>query len=176
MCKNASSTVAALMAAIEPTLVNLLTVLGIADTTQGQAAITAYNAALQAVEDWKSGTTSQDVIQVINAFTAVLDTLPIPEDAKGFADVISAGIVVVIGILTGNSPAAADAEAQKKVQSDAIAKVQVLVPGYKESLWDKARAALGDHTIAAKEYNGAWDKEVATASKVNPKYAALKVA
>jgi hypothetical protein len=174
MCKAATATVADLMSAIEPTLINLLTVTGIAGTPEGQAAITAYNAALQAVETWTPGTSAEDVIQVINAFTEVFNTLPIPADVKSLADIISAGIVVVISVLTGNSPVAADEEAQHKVQAEAIEKVTKLVPGYKESLWDKARAALGDHTIAAKEYKGAWNKGVVTAAKANPKYATLK--
>jgi hypothetical protein len=172
MCKNAASTLAALMGGIEPTLINLLTVLGIADTPEGQAAISAYNAALLAVENWKPGTSAQDVIQVIDAFTQILNALPVPTDAKSLIDIISAGIVIVIGILTGN--ATTDAALQAKAASDAVIKVKVLVPGFKESLWDKARADLGDHTIAAKEYKNAWNKGVQTASKVNPKYAVLK--
>jgi hypothetical protein len=172
MCKNASASIAALMAAIEPTLINLLTLLGIASTPEGQAAINAYNVALQAVENWKPGTSAQDVIQVINAFTQVFNTLPIPVEAKSLADIISAGIVVIIGILTGN--ATTDSNLQAKAASDAIVKVKVLIPGFKESLWDRARADLGDHTIAAKEYKNAWNKGVQTASKVNPKYAVLK--
>jgi hypothetical protein len=174
MCKAAQATLADLMSAIEPTLVNLLTVLGIADTPNGQAAITAYNAALAAVQTWVPGTDAQDVIQVINAFTDVFNTLPIPADAKSLADVISAGIVVVISVLTGNSPAAPTPDAQKKVQADAIEKVTILVPGYKESLWDKARAALGDHSIAAKEYHSAWKKTATAATAVNPTYAVLE--
>jgi hypothetical protein len=176
MCSNAVATVADLMEAIEPTLVNLLTVLGIADTPTGQAAINAYNAALTAVENWKPGTSAEDVIQVINAFTQVFNTLPIPADAKSLADIISAGVVVVISVLTGNSSAAPDADSQKKVQDEAAAKVQVLVPGYKESWRSKVLAAFGDHTVAASEYKGAWNKGVKTAAKTDPKYAVLKAA
>jgi len=174
MCKNASATVASLMAAIEPTLVELLTVLGVADTPEGQAAINAYNAALAAVEAWKPGTTAQDVIQVINAFMQIFNTLPIPAVAKSLADIIAAGIAVVIGILTGNSPSATDAVSQAQVMSDTHAKVATLIPGFKDSLWDKARAALGDHTVAASAYRGAWNKGVATAAKSDPKFATLK--
>jgi hypothetical protein len=174
MCKAAQATLADLMSSIEPTLVNLLTILGIASSPNGQAAIAAYNTALMAVENWVPGTSAEDAIQVINAFTAIFNVLPIPDDAKTLADVISAGIVVVISVLTGNSPAAPTPAAQKAVTDDAIAKVQVLVPGYKESLWDKARAALGDHTIAAKEYHSAWKKTATTAAAVNPAYSVLE--
>jgi|SRR6185437_14231322 len=179
MCKNAASTVAALMGAIEPTLVNLLTALNIASTTQGQAAITAYNEALQAVENWKPGTTSQDVIQVIDAFVAVFNTLPIPDDAKGLADIISAGVVAVIGVLTGNSPASippADetnatpeeiqAAHQAAAAHDTEQKIHVLVPGFKRAIF----------TAPAHQYKNAWNKGVETAEKSNPKYAVLKVA
>src|ERR1700678_2545954 len=175
MCKNAASTVAALMEQIEPSLVNLLTLLGIASTPAGQTAINAYNAALTAVENWTPGTSAQDAIQLIDAFTEVLNTLPIPDEAKSLVDIISAGITVVIAVLTGNSPAAPDEAAQAKVQADAMTKVTALVPDYKESLWDKARAALGDHTVAAKEYKGAWNKQVKATAKIDPKYATLKL-
>jgi hypothetical protein len=174
MCKNAVATVADLMGAIEPTLINLLTVTGIASTPQGAAAISAYNAALAAVQTWKPGTSAQDVIQVINAFTQVFNTLPIPGDAKSLADIISAGIVVVIGVLTGNSPA--PAASALDAMADTEAKVKTLVPGWKESTWDKARAALGDHKIAAGEYRKQWNKGVESASKTDPKYASLKQA
>ena len=73
MCKAAAATLSDLMGAIEPTLVNLLTVLGIASTPEGQAAISAYSAALTAVENWVPGTSAQDVIQVIDAFTSAED-------------------------------------------------------------------------------------------------------
>jgi hypothetical protein len=180
MCKNAAPTVAALMAAIEPTLVNLLTVLGIATTPNGQAAIQAYNAALLAVQDWKPGTSAQDVIGVISAFTQVFDALPIPADAAMLANIISAGIVVVIGVLTGNSPAPGQPEGTAnpnalKAMDDTATKVQKLVPDWKESTWDKARAALGDHMIAAGEYKKQWNKAAVAATKANPKYATLKV-
>jgi hypothetical protein len=177
MCSNAASTVAALMGAIEPSLVDLLTVLGIADTPQGQAAITAYNAALSAVQNWKSGTSAQDVIQVINAFTLVFNTLPIPADAKTLADIISAGIVVVIGVLTGNSPVPApipgDASKEESQASHAIsaaqdaeAKVEALIPGFKRSHF---------HSPAS-QFKTAWNKQVALSAATDPKYAVLKQA
>jgi uncharacterized protein GlcG (DUF336 family) len=88
MCQNAVKTAASMMSSIEPTLVNLLTLLGISTTPDGAAAINAYNAAEKAVAAWKPGTPSQDVVQAIDAFTAVFDKLPIPADGKLLADVI----------------------------------------------------------------------------------------
>ena len=177
MCKAAASTVATLMSAIEPTLVNLLTLEGIAATTEGQAAITAFNAALQAVENWKSGTSAQDVIQVIDAFTQVFNTLPIPAEAKSLADIISAGIVTVIGVLTANSPAPAATTSivahQEATAKTAQAKVQELVPGYRESWFARSRAALGDSGVAAGEYKKVWNEGV---TKVGGKYLVLKTA
>ena len=62
MCKNAASTAASLMSAIEPTLVDLLTFLGLAGTPNGQAALKAYNAAVTALQNWQPGNSAQDVI------------------------------------------------------------------------------------------------------------------
>jgi hypothetical protein len=180
MCSNASKTVASLMAAIQPGLINLLTVTGIASTTQGQAAIKAYDAALAAVEAWVPGTTAQDVIQVIDAFTAVFDTLPFPSEVSELVDIVSAGIVTVIGVLTGNSPAPlptsgpqieiSPTEVQEAhavaVAHDTTVKVQALVPGFKRSIW---------HSPAS-QYKTAWNNGVVTVSKANPKYATLKYA
>jgi hypothetical protein len=178
MCSNASKTVASLMAAIQPGLINLLTVTGIASTTQGQAAIKAYDAALAAVEAWVPGTTAQDVIQVIDAFTAVFDTLPFPSEVSVLVNIVSAGIVTVIGVLTGNSPApaapagatASTEEAQDAhavaVAHDTTVKVQALVPGFKRSIW---------HSPAS-QYKTAWNNGVARVAKANPKYATLKYA
>jgi len=192
MCKAAQSTVAALMAAIEPTLVNLLTILGAASTPEGQAAIAAYNTALQAVENWKPGTTSQDVIQVISAFTQVFNTLAqslhLPPEAAALVDTISAGIAVVIGIISGNSPAPAtpadatpeEAEAAVHIHGHAVMastedEVEKLTH-YRPSVWDKARAFAGDHRVAADRYNKVWNDQVASAVQVDPKYSILQVA
>lgn len=179
MCKNANKTVASLMAAIEPTLVNLLTVTGIASTPDGQAAITAYNAALTAVQNWVPGTTAQDVVQVIAAFTAVFNTLPFPTEVKSLVDIVSAGIEVVVGVLEGNSSAPAPAagtnvtasaeEIQHAQESaalkDAEAKVSVLVPGFKRSIF----------TSPAHQYKNAWNSAVSKVATVDAKYAVLKV-
>jgi hypothetical protein len=173
-------TAANLMAAIEPGLIDLLTVTGIASTPEGQAAINAYNAALAAVQAWVPGTTAQSVIQVIDAFTAVFNTLPFPSELKVLVDIISAGIVTVIGVLTGNSPApaapagttvTASAEEiahahQSAVVADTTAKVQKLVPGFRRSIF----------TSPANQWKSAWNNAVAPIANANSKYSVLKLA
>ena len=179
MCKNAAATVANLMAGIEPTLVNLLTDLGIASTPDGEAAINAYNAALNAVQNWVPGTSAQDAIQVIAAFTAVFNTLPFPPEVKLLVDTISAGIQVVIGILKGNSPAPAPASAedhQEAVAAETQAKVAALIPGFKEGWFTRVRAAAGDTHAVTNAYKSNWNQGVTKVSAVYPKYASLKMA
>lgn len=184
MCKNAEATVASLMGAIEPSLINLLTLLNVASTPAGQAAINAYNVALQAVRNWVPGSSAADVIEVINAFTqafdVVVNSLPVPAEVKGLVDVISAGIVVVIGVLGGNSPvpvspapsvgAASEEELahahQSEIAKDTEAKVAALVPSFKRSKFHSI-----DH-----QWKGAWNHAVDEATAVDPKYAVLKAA
>jgi hypothetical protein len=151
---------------IEPDLVELLTVLDLAGTTLGQEAIAAFNAAEQAVANWKSGLSAQDVIQLINAFTTIFNALPFPLEVSGLVDAISAGIVVVIGILTGNSPASAGVTQvahEDSVLKDTETKVQSLLPGFKRSMF---------HSISH-QWTSAWQKQAKAAAKLNPKYAVL---
>ena len=168
MCKNATSTAASLMAAIEPTLKSLLTVTGIAGTPEGIAAINAYDAALAAVQNWKSGTTAQNVLQLIGDFQTIFNTLPLPASVSVFANIILAGIETVIGVLMANSPAPAapvagasataeetQAMHQAHVIADTTAKVSKLVPSFKRSIW---------HSPAA-QYTATWDAAV----EKNPK-------
>ena len=162
MCKNATATAAALMAAIEPTIVNLLTSAGIMNTPDAQAAKAAFDAALQAVENWKSGTPADDVLQAINAFSAVFNTLPIPPNFKTLANIIVAGITAVIGVINANAPAPAHATAQGLTSDDAQAhhqanvvadtaeQVQALVPGFKRSVF----------TPPDKQYKNTWNNAV----------------
>jgi hypothetical protein len=179
MCKAAEKTAAALMAALEPALVNLMNDTGIGATPEGQAALTAYNAALTALQNWVPGTAAQDAIQAIDAFTAVFDTLPFPPEVEMLENDISAAVVVVISVLTANSPAPTGTAAevhQKAVSADALAKVTKLVPAYHENLIVKSKALLGDHTVAAGEFKKQWNKDVVTVTATFPKYANLKLA
>ena len=189
MCQNAEKTAAELMQEIEPTLVSLLELEGIANTPDGQAAINAYNAALTAVQNWVPGTTSQTVVQLINAFTAVFDTLPIPTEAIGLENLIAAGVVTVITVITANSPTtAATSASEQGASAEEIAKVQEIgaheiansgeaqvekLTGLKASAWDKARAALGDTHVAAARYRSEWNKGCET---MGGKYVSLKLA
>jgi hypothetical protein len=182
MCKAAEKTAAALMAALEHPLFTLMTDTGIASTPAGQAAETAYQTALAALQNWVPGTAAQDTIQIIDAFTAAFDALPFPPEVQMLENDIAAAVVVVISVLTANSPApvttppTVQAAHEAATSAAALAKVQKLVPAYKESLIAKSKAALGDHTVAAGEFAKQWNKDVATVSAVEPKYANLKLA
>lgn len=164
MCKNATSTAASLMAAIKPSLVSLLTYENIANTPNGIAAINAYDAALAAVQNWKSGTTATDVLQVIAAFQTAFNALPIPPADAALANIILAGVEAVIGVLAANSPApsaptptvgAASEEEitaahQAQVAVETEAKVIALVPEFKRSIWHSA----------AHQYKSTWNGAV----------------
>lgn len=153
MCKNATSTAASLMAAIKPSIVSLLTIEGLANTPNGIAAINAYDAALVAVENWTSGTTAENVLQLIGDFQTVFNTLPIPPADAALANIILAGVEATIGVITANSPAPAlpvaiagtaateeesTAMYQMEVAKATEAKVAALVPHFKRSIWHSA--------------------------------------
>jgi hypothetical protein len=168
------------MAAIEPTLVNLLTTLNVANTPDGEAAVTAFNAAQKSLANWQPGTSAQTVIEGLDAFSSVFAVLPIPADAKALESIITAGIVTVIGVVTANSPApaatatttaaaAVPAAAPEETQAmhvaavvaDTTAKVTTLVPEFTRSIF----------TAPAHQYKNAWNHAVGKADK---KYAHLK--
>jgi hypothetical protein len=162
MCTAAAKTVGSLMAAIEPTLKSILTLTNLANTPQGLAAVTAYDAALAAIQGWKSGTPAQDALQLIGDFQTAFDALPFPPSEQLLVNVILAGVETVIGVLTANSPApvapapvagamrASVEETQVMHQAHVIAettaKVTALVPSFKRSIW---------HSPAS-QYDKAW--------------------
>ena len=164
MCKNAMKTAASVMAAIEPTIKNLLSLIGQTDTATGLAAIAAYNAALTALENWQSGTSAQTVLELISAlqasFNAVTAAVPISPAIQALVNVILAGIETVIGIVTANSPAPDSTEVpahaetqamhQAAVAADTQAKVQALVPGFKRSIFHSPES----------QYDNAWNNAV----------------
>ena len=166
MCKNAMKTAASVMAAIEPTIKNLLSLIGQTDTVAGLAAIAAYNAALTALQNWQSGTPAQTVLELISAlqaaFNAVTTAVPISPAIQALVNVILAGIETVIGIVTANSPAptsTADtlvaheetqAMHQAAVAADTTAKVQALVPSFKRSIFHSPES----------QYDNAWNNAV----------------
>ena len=147
MCKNAESTALTLAEGIEPTVIQILTLEGLASSTEGQAAINAFNTLITSLKTWQPGTGAQDVIQAIDAFTAVFNVLPFPDTDKTLVDIVVAGVTTLIGILTANSPAPAPPAGQtitaspevlqqahaSTVETDTAAKVAALVPGFKRS-------------------------------------------
>ena len=169
MCKNATATAASLMAAIEPTLKSLLTYTNLLDTLEGLAAIKAYDAALVAVQNWKSGTAAQNALTLIGDFQVVFNTLPLPATVLTLTNIILAGIETVIGVLTANSPApaavgqatASPAQAQEMYQAhvaaETAAKVQVLVPTFKRSFW---------HTVEG-QYKTTWNHAISAGGYPN---------
>jgi hypothetical protein len=152
MCKNATKTAASLMAAIEPTIKSLLAATGQLNTPNGVAAMNAYDAALAAIQAWQSGTTAQNVLELINAFQTVFAALPLPPSVELYT--------AVIAILTANSPAPvgvgghAETQAmhQAFVAADASAKVAVLVPGFQRSIFHSPES----------QYNKEWNNAVDT--------------
>jgi len=164
MCQKAAATAASLMAAIEPSIVSLLTFENLSNTPNGIAAITAYKAALVALQNWKQGTAAQNVLQLIGDFQTVFNTLPIPPADASLANIILAGVEAVIGVVTANSPQPASAPAtataseeestvsyQLQVASETEAKVLALVPDFKRSIW---------HSPAS-QYTKTWNNAVA---------------
>lgn len=161
MCVNATKTAASLMAAIEPTLKSILAFTGQANTPAGLNAIAAYDAALAAIQAWKSGTTAENVLQLIGDFQQVFNALPMPANVSALVNIILAGVETVIGVLNANSPApaapagvAVHAEVRAMHQASVIAdttiKVAALVPGFKRSIW---------HSPAS-QYSKAWNDGV----------------
>jgi hypothetical protein len=175
MCQKAAETAGALLAGLEPELLSLLTVTKLADTAAGQDVVAAYNAAAAALQNWKSGTVAQDVIEALNDLQTVFAALPLPPAFEVFGNIIIGSVVTIIGIVTANSPAPAAAEDagvdaataeetqahwQAQVAADTTAKVQALVPTFKRSIfhspvsqqrkaWNEAVAANPSLGVAA---------------------------
>jgi len=165
MCTNANKTAASLMLVIEPTLKSLLTFTNLITTPEGQLVMDEYDAALTAVQNWKSGTPAQVVLEIIGDFQLGFNKLPLLPSVKTLTNIILAGVETVIGILTANSSAPAgpaevlapedipskeEAHAMHQAHTiiETTAKVKVLVPSFKRSIW---------HSPAT-QYNRAWDQ------------------
>jgi hypothetical protein len=150
------------MAALEPTIINLLTVTGLLNSANGTAAINAYNAALAALQNWTQGTAADNVLQLIGALQTIVSGLPIPATYQLLVNVILAGVAAIIGVVEANSPApaapagatveAADVQAfhQSTVAADTVTKIHALVPGIRLSRFHSA-----EH-----QYNDAWNGAV----------------
>lgn len=161
MCQAAAKTVSAVMVGIRPTLVSILTATGLVNTTNGVAALAAFDALQTSLQNWVSGTAAQEIIQALTDFNVLFQALPIPAEFQLFENIIVAGIVTVIGIVTANSPVPAPpagvvaheesvAMYQASVAADTAAKVQSLVPSFKRSFWHSPEA----------QYKKAWNDAV----------------
>jgi hypothetical protein len=164
MCQNAQKTLVNLMAAIEPSIIALGNQVGISSNPLFKNVITAYNAALTVIENWKSGTVAQDVIQVLNDLQSAVSLLPIPTNLQMLLDLILGGVATVIAVVTANSPAptpiptlAGDATVeetqamhQAQVIAELTAKLQTLAPNFKRSIFHSA----------ATQYKNAWNDAV----------------
>lgn len=160
MCQNANKTAASLMAAIEPTLKSLLTFAGV-DPTVSATVFSEYDTALAAIKAWAPGTAAQDILELLTAFDAAFNALPVPSTLKDLANIILAGISTVIGVITANSPqpvAVSDSspafdfvgDYQAHVAIETASKVQTLVPGFKRSLFHSPES----------QYKTAWNSAV----------------
>ena len=168
MCQNAEKTVASLMAAIEPTLKNLLAETGNLTTDAGKAAIAAFDAALATIEKWTPGSVIDDVLQGIGAFQTAFQTVMalIPPPYGTLINIILAGIEAVLGVIKANSPAPApattveahEAASPEEIQAHHAAAVaaeteqtvHALVPQFKRSIWHSA----------ASQYKKTWNEAV----------------
>jgi hypothetical protein len=173
MCKNATTQVSNLMAAERPTLVGLMEATGVPADTQATT-LAAYDAAQEALANWKPGTTSVTLVEALNAALAVVSSLSniIPPEAEVLLGIVIAGIEAVIGLVAANSTK--DKSAQGQAADAAMAKVQTHVPGFKLGFFDKAKAELGDTNVAANHYKSEWNKAVTAVGADHPEYETLK--
>lgn len=178
MCKNADKTALGLMTAIRPTIVELLGDVHISTTEgPGQLVLTEYDNVVTDLSTWTPGTVSTKIIEVMGDLQTGFDALPIPAGVKDLEDIIEAGLVTVIGVVTANSPApaptapvASEVAAQPHeiqgmhamaVAADTQTKVETLVPGFKRSAFHSPasqytsawKAAKAKHTDGEGEQN-----------------------
>ena len=179
MCEKAAQTAGELMTNLEPEFVQLLTIEGIVDTPDGVAAVNAFNSASKLLAAWTPGTSpSATLIEAIEDVQTVFNGLPLPDVDKSLAGVVSATLVIILGLVKGKATPApsaiaasnGDGSAAQTIHENAIeasvtTQVQTLVPGFKRSIF---------HTIGGQQKR-AWNKAVAETAKIDPKYAALKV-
>ncbi len=159
MCKNAQGTASALFIAIIPTIKSLMAIAGVSADTQTQV-IQTLNEISADIQNWKQGTTADNIIQALQDVSALLSGV-IPPNYAVLLNVVIAGITAVIAVLKANSPApisqlGAHPEAQAMHQADvaatASAKVTELVPGFKRSIFHSPESQYD------KAWNGAVDE------------------
>jgi hypothetical protein len=171
MCQNAEKTVYEVLAAEEPTIKSILTLEGVADTPAATNALTAYDQALADLQSWVPGSPSQDAIEVLDdaqeAITALGPLVPQPYGI--LLQTALAGIVLAIGMVTGNSPAPTPASLPDGVTADQVQQdherdtmatysvsAQALVPFYKI----QTRGTWLPERHPAEQYKACWNKAV----------------
>lgn len=172
MCKAAETQVLNIAQSVESTVISLLTETKLISTAEGQTISSDLGVLLTDIANWKSGTPATDIEQVVNDIEAALPALPIPAPFNLLIPIALGGLTTILTLLGANSPApapaAVPAELTAQVQTlhahsvaaAGEAKVETLT-GYKPSTFDKARAMLGDSSIAANKYKDVWNKAVA---------------
>jgi hypothetical protein len=154
----------------ESTAINLLTESKLISTAQGQVVSGYYSTLIADIKNWKSGTPANDIEQIVQDIEAILPALPIPAPFNVLVPIALGGLTTILTLLGANSPAptpdesTVPAEAHQLAHAHTVgaageAKVEALT-GYKPSMIDKARAMLGDSSIAANKYKQVWNDTV----------------
>lgn len=174
MCKDFEAQTANLMEAELPTIDGLMTATGVPAATEANVNA-VYQAAETALANYQPGGDAAAVQQALTAALAVVSALStvIPPDAELLLTIAIGGIKAAIAIFQGNIET--DPAKQKAIMEAAEADIQAGVPGFKLSIFERAKAEFGDKHVAANHYKGEWNKGVAAAAKINPKYATLKL-
>lgn len=171
MCANAEAQVLNAAEAAESTVLSLLTSAGAINTAEGQQINADFKTAIADIQAWKSGTPATNAVQVIQDIEAALPLIPLPAPFNVLVPIALGGLATILTLLGANSPAPAEPEATPAlaphiqmahataVAAAGEAKVASLT-GYKPSTMDKARAMLGETSIAANRYKGVWNKTV----------------
>ena len=167
MCQNANKTAASVLAGIEPEIKSILSIEGVANTKQATTALAAYDQAVTDLNAWQPGTIAQDLIQVLDDLQVAIQALPIPPAYQLLSSAILAGVVTVIGIVTGNSPAPAlgslpegvdaatvQADHERAVMATYAVRAQDLVPWYRI----KTRATWLPERRPAVQQRECWNK------------------
>lgn len=171
MCKNAEAQAVNIAEAAETTTLSLLTESKLISTAQGQTISGYFGQLIGFLQGWKSGTPATDAMQIVQDIEAILPSLPIPAPFNLLVPVALGGLATILTLLGANSPAPATegatpelSPALQHIHAHSVAdageaKVEALT-GYKVSVIDKAKAMLGNSSIAANKYKQVWNKTV----------------
>lgn len=170
MCSNPKASAVAALGAIRPLLSTFMSFENVPADTQATV-LAAYDAATTDVANWVPGSTAQTVAQAIQALDDVFNTLPVPDAEKALAGVIDAAILGVLAIIEGNNTT--DKNEQASIVAHAVTAINAKAPGsfhYHKGVFAAFEAG------PAKQIHDAWNKKVDDYVKIDPKYAALKIA